>query len=50
MDSDRVLVLDQGDVAEFDTPANLLAQEDSYFSCLVESMKLSQKQAQSAAD
>ncbi|KAJ2333237.1 hypothetical protein GGI00_002426 [Coemansia sp. RSA 2681] len=47
MDSDRILVMDQGSVAEFDTPANLLARDGSHFTRLVESMKISQKQAQS---
>ncbi|KAJ2255882.1 Canalicular multispecific organic anion transporter 2 [Coemansia sp. RSA 455] len=46
MDSDRILVMDKGKVAEFDTPANLLAR-DGHFSKLVESMNLSKKQAQS---
>jgi ATP-binding cassette subfamily C (CFTR/MRP) protein 1 len=36
MDSDRVLVLDQGKVAEFDTPANLIARPDSIFASLVQ--------------
>eukprot|EP00049_Salpingoeca_infusionum_P023551 m.12723 g.12723 ORF g.12723 m.12723 type:complete len:1556 (+) comp5858_c0_seq1:79-4746(+) len=31
MDSDRILVLDQGRVAEFDTPQNLLADPSSIF-------------------
>eukprot|EP01041_Mallomonas_annulata_P007311 gene7311-14905_t len=35
MDSDRVLVMDKGTVKEFDTPANLLADEHSEFSSLV---------------
>ena len=35
MDSDRVLVLDQGKVAEFDSPANLLGRADSIFASLV---------------
>ncbi|KAJ2865042.1 ATP-binding cassette glutathione S-conjugate transporter ycf1 [Coemansia aciculifera] len=39
MDSDRILVMDEGKVAEFDTPANLLAR-DSHFSKLIESMNL----------
>ncbi|KAJ2811479.1 ATP-binding cassette glutathione S-conjugate transporter ycf1, partial [Coemansia furcata] len=39
MDSDRILVMDQGKVAEFDSPANLLAR-DSHFTKLVESMNL----------
>jgi len=35
MDSDMVLVMDQGKVAEYDTPANLLAKPDSVFASLV---------------
>ncbi|KAJ2092124.1 hypothetical protein GGI16_005946, partial [Coemansia sp. S142-1] len=42
MDSDRILVMDEGKVAELDTPANLLAR-DGHFLKLVESMNLSQK-------
>jgi len=34
MDSDRVLVLSQGEVAEFDTPANLLGRPSSLFYAL----------------
>lgn len=31
MDSDRVIVLDQGVIAEFDSPAVLLSKKDSIF-------------------
>lgn len=35
MDSDRVVVLDKGEVVEYDTPANLLKQENGIFLGLV---------------
>ena len=35
LDSDRILVMDDGNVAEFDSPANLLAQPESKFAALV---------------
>ena len=31
MDNNRVMVLDQGRIAEFDTPDNLLANSESIF-------------------
>ncbi|KAJ1898784.1 hypothetical protein LPJ66_002531 [Kickxella alabastrina] len=42
MDSDRILVMDHSQMAEFDTPDNLLADKNSYFSQLVESIKPNQ--------
>lgn len=37
IDSDRVLVMDGGEVVEFDSPQNLLANEDSKFAGMVRS-------------
>lgn len=37
MDSDYVLVMDCGHVAEFDSPANLLANDQSMFYSLANS-------------
>ncbi|KAI7824477.1 P-loop containing nucleoside triphosphate hydrolase protein [Kickxella alabastrina] len=42
MDSDRILVMDHGQMAEFDRPDSLLADKNSHFSQMVESMKLNQ--------
>ena len=39
MDSDRVLVLDNGNIAEFDTPENLMEKEDGLFKAMVEKSK-----------
>ncbi|KAJ1729291.1 hypothetical protein LPJ61_003601, partial [Coemansia biformis] len=41
MDSDRILVMDSGAVAEFDTPSNLLAR-NGYFAQLVASMEFNE--------
>ena len=35
LDSDRVIVMDNGRISEFDTPRNLLQNPQSAFSCLV---------------
>lgn len=35
LDSDKVLVMDEGRAAEFDSPSNLLADETSMFYSLV---------------
>ncbi|RMX50857.1 hypothetical protein pdam_00017257 [Pocillopora damicornis] len=43
MDSDRILVMDHGKIAEFDTPAALLANPDSSFSKLVKAMEISEE-------
>lgn len=40
MDSDRILVLDDGHIAEFDSPANLLANENTIFYSMVQSSGL----------
>ena len=36
IDYDKVLVLDQGRIIEYDTPANLLSQEGSTFASLID--------------
>lgn len=38
MDSDKILVMDFGRVAEFDTPLNLLEKEDSIFASMVKAL------------
>lgn len=44
MESDRVLVLDAGKVAEFDTPQNLIADRESRFHSLAAEAGLVNKQ------
>jgi ABC-type multidrug transport system fused ATPase/permease subunit len=39
MDSDRILVMDQGQVAEFDTPARLLQQKGLFHRMVHESKR-----------
>ncbi|KAJ2304542.1 Canalicular multispecific organic anion transporter 1, partial [Coemansia sp. RSA 2706] len=45
MDSDRIMVMDQGKCVEFDTPSNLLAR-DGHFSKLVKSMEFNESKSQ----
>jgi ABC-type multidrug transport system fused ATPase/permease subunit len=44
MDSDRVLVLDDGRVAEYDSPQRLLAKDEGYFKAMVEKSKSAQSE------
>jgi ABC-type multidrug transport system fused ATPase/permease subunit len=39
MDSDRVLVLDDGRVVEFDSPSELLAKSEGVFKSMVDKSK-----------
>ena len=43
LDSDKICVLDDGILIEFDTPSNLLKDEDSEFYGLVAEMKSNNK-------
>ncbi len=43
MDCDKILVMDQGRVGEFDTPHNLLSRSNSMFSALVANWENSSK-------
>lgn len=36
IDYDRIMVLEQGEIVEFDSPANLLAIENGHFAKLVD--------------
>jgi ABC-type transport system involved in cytochrome bd biosynthesis fused ATPase/permease subunit len=45
MDSDRVLVLDDGRVAEFDTPQNLLEQDGGLFKAMVDKSRSANSEA-----
>merc|ERR1712232_405251 len=42
MDSDRILVLDDGHIAELDTPENLMAKESGHFRAMVEKSRAAQ--------
>jgi ABC-type multidrug transport system fused ATPase/permease subunit len=44
LSSDRIMVMDDGIIAEFDTPKELLANPDSIFSCLMEQWNADQSQ------
>ena len=44
MDADKILVMDQGHVAEFDSPSTLLGRQDSLFYALVNDAENSQKE------
>lgn len=39
MDSDRILVLDDGHIVEFDSPSVLLQKEDGHFKSMVDKSK-----------
>jgi ATP-binding cassette, subfamily C (CFTR/MRP), member 1 len=47
MDSDRVLVMNDGRVAEFDTPENLLRQDDSLFKAMIDKSRAAKGEAAS---
>eukprot|EP00529_Nitzschia_sp_RCC80_P007056 CAMPEP_0113524496 /NCGR_PEP_ID=MMETSP0014_2-20120614/46247_1 /TAXON_ID=2857 /ORGANISM="Nitzschia sp." /LENGTH=1530 /DNA_ID=CAMNT_0000422611 /DNA_START=90 /DNA_END=4685 /DNA_ORIENTATION=- /assembly_acc=CAM_ASM_000159 len=44
MDSDRILVLDDGRIAELDTPENLLSKEDGLFKAMVDKSRAAHSQ------
>ena len=43
LDCDKILVMDNGQVAEYDTPSNLLSRSNSMFSALVMNWENSNK-------
>jgi ABC-type multidrug transport system fused ATPase/permease subunit len=44
MDSDRILVLDDGHIVELDTPENLMAKESGHFKAMVEKSRSAQEE------
>lgn len=42
MDSDRILVLEDGRIAELDTPTNLLSKEEGHFKAMVDKSRAAQ--------
>eukprot|EP01138_Halocafeteria_seosinensis_P001293 gb/GECG01001326.1/.p1 GENE.gb/GECG01001326.1/~~gb/GECG01001326.1/.p1 ORF type:complete len:1688 (+),score=180.73 gb/GECG01001326.1/:1-5064(+) len=50
LDSDRVMVLDDGEIAEFDSPSRLLSKSGSLFSELMKSSKQAAEKAQEQGD
>lgn len=46
LDSDRVMVLDNGEIAEFDSPSRLLSKSGSLFSELMNASKQAAEKAQ----
>lgn len=44
MDSDRVMVFEQGNIMEFDSPSNLLSNPSSMFAMLVNAARKSMYQ------
>jgi ATP-binding cassette subfamily C (CFTR/MRP) protein 1 len=50
LDSDRIVVLDHGRVAEFDTPSKLIKQRGQFYELVKEAGLLEQNDAASLSD
>ena len=48
MDSDRIMVLEDGAIVEFDTPSNLLQKEDGLFKAFVEKEREGRRKSNSS--